>query len=262
MLSIKKISFFAVSAVIISLVICLSGYAQQIKDTNKQQLSPVLNIYNWEDYLAPSLLSDFEQRFGVKINLQTFEDEDEIASSLQSESGKFDLIILSDSLLGDMLSSGLLAQINLENVPNFKNIEKRFTNLETDPQNKYSVPYLWGTTGIVYNTQIITDKVDSWSALWNPAYQGNIGMLNNAVEVVACALKYLGYSLRNASDSQLKEAGNKLMEQRPLVRGYKDPITLTEELTSGNLWLALLYSGDAKKAMFKNKALKYIIPKE
>lgn len=259
---VKKISLFAIGAFIVSLVIYLSGYARETNASQKQQLSPVLNIYNWEDYLAPSVLSDFEQRFGVKINLQTFEDEDEILSSLQSESGKFDLIILSDRLVGDMLDSGLFAEINLKNIPNFKNIEQRFTNLETDPENQYSVPYLWGTTGIVYNTQVITDTLDSWSVLWNPAYRGNIGMLNSAVEVVACALKYLGYSLRNVSDSQLQEASSKLIEQRPLVRGYKDPMSLTKELISGNLWLALLYSGDAKKAMFQNKTLRYIIPKE
>ena len=116
---VKKIFLFAIGVFIISLVIYLSGYARETKASQEQQLSPVLNIYNWEDYLAPSLLSDFEQRFGVKINLQTFEDEDEILSSLQSEPGKFDLIILSNRLVGDMLDSGLFAEINLENIPNF-----------------------------------------------------------------------------------------------------------------------------------------------
>ncbi len=260
----RRVIFVSLVILIASISVYSQCYAQEKESTkvSKKLKPPVLNFYNWEDYIAPSVLEGFEKEFGVKVNLQTFEDEEEMFSSVQSNPAKYDLIIATDGLVNEMKKARLLAPIDLENISNFKHIEPRFISLETDPHKKYSVPYLWGTTGIAYNADFIKEEVNSWAILWDAKYKGNISMLNSPYEVIGAALKYLGYSLNTTNPSQLQEAREKLLEQKPLIRGYDDPITVRDNLVSNKLWIAQAYSGDAMYAILKNKSINYIIPKE
>ncbi len=226
-----------------------------------KKLSPVLNVYNWEDYLAPDTIQNFENRFGVKINLETFKDEEELVSALQSNPADFDVIIVSDALK-DLIEERLLAPINFKNIPNFKNIDPKFINLYYDPGNRYSVPYLWGTTGIAYNTKYVQEKVDSWSVLWNPEYKGKISMLDTPYEVIFVALKYLGYSLNTFNLSYFEEAGKKIIEQKPLLSGYEDIESIKNDLIAEKIWIAHIYSGEAMYAANENDSIRYVIPKE
>lgn len=229
---------------------------------SEKTLSKVLNVYNWEDYFGPTTLSDFEKKFGVKVNLETFEDEEEMVSCLQSHPEKYDIIIASGAEIRELVKMRLLVEIDIENIPNLKNIEPKFRNPHYDPGHRHSVPYLWGTTGIVVNRTLIKDKEDSWSILWNSKYKGKIAMLNNPEEVIGAALKYLRYSVNTNDPSKLDEARKKLFDQSPLVAGYLDCITLREKLISNELWAAQIYSGEGMFAVDKNEALEYIIPKE
>ena len=252
---------------IIIVLVLLFGYIGYIRITKKpkvpeKKLSAVLNIYNWEDYFGETTLEDFEKEFGVKVNFETYEDEEIMVSAVTSDPSKYDVIIASDDLIRTMGEKRLLAQIDIENIPNFKNIGDEFKNPSYDPGNKYSIPYLQWTTGIAVNRKYIEETEDSWSILWNPKYKGKIAMLNNAYEVIGAALKYLGYPLCSTDPVQLEEAKQLLLEQEPLLRGYEDTITIRDDLISEELWAAHQYGGEAAFAADENENVEYILPKE
>lgn len=242
------------------LVFSFYCYAQE-KNTG-EKLAPVLNIYNWEDYIAPAALEGFEKEFGVKVNLETFKDEEEMIASIQSNPGKYDVVIAANNLVRTMIESRLLEPIDLGNISNFKNIDSRFMNLDYDPGNKYSIPYMWGTTGIAYNTKYIKEDVVSWAVFWDAKYKGKMSLLVNPYDVFPLGLKYMGYSLNSVDPVQLEAAGEKLKEGKPLLCGYEDTLMIRDNLVSGKLWIGHIYSGDAISACDKNSDIKYIIPKE
>ncbi len=228
----------------------------------KNKPSKSLNVYNWEDYFGTTTLEDFEKKFGVKVHLETFEDEEEMISELQSHPEKHDVVITSDDTVRELIEMRLLAEIDLDNTANIKNIDNKFKNPLYDPGNRHSVPYLWGTTGIAVNRTFIKEQVDSWSVLWNPKYKGKIAMLNNPDEVVGAVLKYLGYPLNTTDPSKLEAGRQKLLEQKPLLAGYLDPIEIRDKLVSNKLWAAQIYSGEGMFSVDKNEAVEYFFPKE
>ena len=230
---------------------------------DEKKLSPVLNVYNWEDYLGPpEIVTEFEQRFGVKVNLQTFDDEDVMVSGVQSHPDQYDLIITSGRLIAELVEMRLLAALNLANIPNIANIGHTFRNPDYDPGNRFSVPYLWGTTALAVNHAHVPKDERSWAVLWNPAYKGKIAMLPSPPETVAAALKLLGYSLNSTDPKELKLAKQKLLEQRPLLAGYVETIQTRDKLISGELWAAQVYVGEGLVAANKNPDVEYLIPSE
>ena len=172
------------------------------------------------------------------------------------------MIIASGALIQEMGELKLLAPLDHENMPNIRNIGSRFINPWYDPGNRYSVPYLWGTTGLLINTKYVPEDTYSWSALWNKSYAGKIGMLNNKEEVIAASLKRLGYSLNTGEPDKLEQAKASMLEQKPLIRGYEDPIIIRDAMINEELWLAQEYSGEAVFATSSNADLKYVIPEE
>ncbi len=244
------------------LVVLFTFFVNNKAAGSEKKLSKVLNVYNWEDYFGETTLSDFEKKFGVKVNLETFSDEEELIASLRSNPGKYDVIITSGDNIRECKEMRLLTEIDLKNIPNLKNIDPKFRNPAYDPGHRYSVPYLWGTTGMVVNRTFIKDDGDSWSILWNPKYEGKIAMLNSPDEVMVAALKYLGYPLNTRDPSKLEKARQKLLEQNPLITGYLDAIFIRDKTISNEIWAAQVYSGEGMFAADKNEALEYIIPKE
>ena len=228
----------------------------------EKESSKVLNVYNWEDYFGETTLSDFEKTFGVKVNLETFEDEEELSSNLLSYPTKYDVIVTSGAQIRDFIQVGRLAEINVASIPNLKHIDPRFRNPTYDPGHKHSVPYLWGTTGVAVNRKFVKGDENTWSILWNPKYEGKIAMLNNPEEVIGAALKYLGYSLNTRDPFKLHEAKEKLIEQNRLITGYLDVMTIQKKLVSNELWAAQIYSGEGVSASDKNEDLEYIIPEQ
>ena len=257
-----------IAGVVLLLVLAgVIGYFQLTKapkepEPPKKELSAVLNVYNWEDYFGTSTIEDFEKDFGVKVNLQTYGSEDTMLSTIQSDPTKYDVIIASDILVKEMISMKLLAQIDMENIPNFKNIGNDFKDPFYDPGNKHSIPYMWGTSGLTINHKYIEETEPSWSILWNPKYKGKISMLNNMQDVIGAALKYLGYSANSVNPAELEKAKEALLRQKPLLRGYENTLAIRDDLISEKLWASHSYSGEGSFAADKNENLEYIIPKE
>lgn len=247
--------FFLISA----LLGCAKEKPISKKTVDKEK---VLNIYIWEDYLGDTTVEDFEKEFNVKVTLETFNDEEMMLSEIQSYPDKHDLVVASDSLVGQMIESKLLYKINKKNVPNIKNVGSDFVNPFYDPKSEYSVPYMFGTTGFVINTKYIPADTKSWGVLWDERYKGKIGMLNNRSEVIFAALKYLGYSLRTTDKDELAEAESLLIKQKPLLSGYEDTGTTKNKLVDEEIYVAQQYSGDGIESMAANENLLYVIPEE
>ena len=237
----------------------------------KAQLAEKLYVYNWSYYVAEDTIPNFEKEFGVKVVYDNYSSNEELLAKLQAGATGYDLIFPSDYMVGIMRSEGLLEELDsrfdefeekqMSNIPNFENIEKRFTKLPFDPENKYSIPYLWGTTGIGFNTEKVDDQVDTWSILWNEKYKGRISMLDDVRGLANAALKLLGYGINTTDPKEIEAAKQQLIKQKPLVKFYSSD-TYIDFLKSGDIWLCQGYSGDVFQVMKENKSVKYAIPRE
>ncbi|NLY67661.1 MAG: spermidine/putrescine ABC transporter substrate-binding protein [Tissierellia bacterium] len=223
---------------------------------------PTLNIYNYGDYIAPEVIKDFEEEFNVKVNYNTFATNEDMYVSIKKGGTSYDLVFPSDYMVERMIEEGLLAEINKENIPNMQYIGEEFLGLEFDPENKYSVPYMWGTLGIIYNKTMVDDVVDSWDILWNEKYAGQILMLDSQRDSIGVALKKLGYSMNTRDLNELEEAKNELIKQKPLVYAYVGD-DVRQLMVAEEAALAVVWSGDAiPMVTWENENLEYVYPKE
>ena len=220
-----------------------------------------LNIYNWGDYIDPQVIEEFENEFEIDINYEEFATNEEMLAKIQAGGTAYDVIFPSDYMIESMIKRDLLHPIDFTQMENFDNIGEQFKNLPYDSQQQYSVPYLWGTMGIVYNTTMVDEEVDSWDILWDPAYQGEIIMIDSPRDTIGITLKKLGYSLNSTDPMELEEAKQELMRQKELVRSYEVD-TYKGQMIAGEAALALAWSGDAMLIMSENEDLAYAIPSE
>ena len=220
-----------------------------------------LFIYNWPYYVSDNTVPNFEKEFKVKVTYDNYSSNEEMQAKIQAGASSYDLIFPSDFMVNTMSKQNLLEELNMKNIPNFKNIDERFKNLEFDHDNQYSIPYFWGTTGIGYNSDKVKDKVDSWAILWDEKYKGRISMLDDIRGLFNPALKLLNCSINTTEPKKIGEAKQMLLEQKPLVKAYTAD-TYVDFLKSGDIWLSQGYSGDVYQASKVNKMIKYVVPKE
>lgn len=173
----------------------------------------------------------------------------------------YDVAFPSDYMVEKMIKDDLLIPLDYDLIPNFQYIDERYKNLPYDPENSYTVPYFWGTVGILYDQSVIKEPVDSWSVLWDDAYKGNVFMYDSQRDSLMVALKLLGYSMNTHDIEELEEAKQLLIDQRPLVYAYVTDQVI-DNMIAGNAALAVVYSGDATYIMDENENMNYVIPKE
>jgi spermidine/putrescine transport system substrate-binding protein len=246
--------------VLISIVILLSVLWQP-----RKKLSSELNIYNWEDYLSPEIIAGFEKDFGVKINMYFYIDEFDMLNELNNnpETDKYDLIVAGDSIIEEITNAGLITPIDVKNIPNIKNIDKKFINNRFNVKEFYTIPYAWGTTGMMINTKYVPDNTDSWSVFWDEKYKGKTCWLNDPAEVIGATAKYLNFSLVPQSMEQMEEVKKHLLNQRKNFSGnFCEDVDSAEDLVSEKLWVAQMWNGLAASTIEENPNLKYILPTE
>ena len=220
----------------------------------------VLNVYNWGEYIDTDLLDRFEQETGIKVIYNTFDSNENLYSRIQTTS--YDVIIPSDYAISRFIDEDMLRPLNFDNIPNMKYIDEKYTHLDFDPEQKYSVPYTWGVVGIVYNTKYV-DEADtgSWDLLWNPKYANRTAMFNNSRDALGIALMYLGYSLNTTDKDELREAADLIIAGKPVYQGiWMDQIL--EKLPSEEIVAAPYYNGDAVTMIDENPDLAFYVPKE
>lgn len=223
--------------------------------------TPHVNFYNWGDYIDKDILKEFEIETGIKVNYDTFATNEDLYVRMMQGTTDFDLIVPSDYMIERMIDENMLDKLELSNIPNMKNIDGQFLNLDYDPLGEYSVPYMWGTVGIIYNERMIDEKIDSWEILWDSRYKDEIIMLNSQRDTFAVALLKLGYSMNTRNYDELVEAKEELIRQKELVYAYQGD-EVKDTMISGDAAMAVVWSGDAVAMIEENEDLRYIIPKE
>lgn len=221
-------------------------------------------IYNWGEYIDPETLTMFEKETGIKVIYDEYDTNEDMYPKVAAGSSAYDVICPSDYMIQKMIQNDLLQEINFDNIPNAKeNIEEQYyvQSRDFDPENKYSVPYCWGTVGILYNKTMVDDPVDSWSILWDEKYADNILMQNSVRDAMMVALKLKGYSMNTLDKTELTAAKNALIEQKPLVQAYVID-QVRDKMIGGEAALGVIYSGEAIYTQRENADLEYVIPKE
>ena len=209
--------------------------------------------------MPQSVLDAFTAEYGVKIKYLVYESQEEAIANI--EAGQiYDVAVMESRFIPQLAQKDLLAELHHDHLSNLKNISASFRELAYDPDNKYSVPYQWGTTGILYNKKELGTLEPSWEPMWDPATKGKIGMLNDERETPGAALYKLGYSVNTKDQEQLDEAEAELIKQKPLLRGYFDSTQNRPLVINGDLLLGHVFSGDAFLAMSSHDDLDYIIP--
>ena len=228
-----------------------------------------LYVYNWGEYIADGtegsedVIKIFEELTGIDVEYTTFDTNEALYSKLQSGSAYYDVIIPSDYMISRMIDKDMLEKLDFSNIPNFeKYVSDTFkSDVEFDPTLEYSVPYTWGTVGIIYNTKYVTKTVDSWDILWDEDYAGKILMFDNSRDAFAIALEKLGYSVNTENEEEINEAAELLKEQKPLVQAYvMDQIF--DKMEEENAWVAPYYAGDFITMHEQNENLAFCFPKE
>lgn len=246
----KKIALLLLSAVL--LVSVFAGCGGSTGENG------VVNVYNWGEYIDLDLLKEFENETGIKVNYNTYESNEQMYSVLRQGGVNYDVVIPSDYMISRMIDEDMLEPLNFDNIPNFALVEDNLKNPVYDPGNIYSVPYTWGTVGIIYDPNKV-GEVTGWDALFDEANAGQVLMFDNSRDAMGIALMYLGYSINTTDLDELNEAGRLLQKQKPILQGYvMDQIF--DKLESGEAAIGPYYAGDYLIMLENNPDLKFCVP--
>lgn len=222
----------------------------------------VVNLFNWYDYMDPAVLDLFTEETGIKVNCMYFTENEDMMIALRTSPGSYDVVVPSDYCVERMIKEGLIQEINFENVPNFTYIREDLRNADYDPEGKFTVPFMWGTLGILFDTnKVSAEDASSWKILWDEQYADQIFMMLSLRDAMLIGLKLNGYSANSTDIKELNAAKNSLLEQKPLVKAYYVDET-KDAMIKGEAALAVVYSGDALYAMDGNEDLDYVVPVE
>lgn len=223
----------------------------------------VVNVCSWGEYIDESLIDEFEKETGIKVNYQTLPSNEELYSTLKTGGANYDVIVPSDYMISQLIEEGMLAELNYDNIPNFSLIGDSFKNLTYDPENKYTVPYSWGTLGIIYNKTMVDAPITSWNAMFDPNYADQVLMINNSRDALGIALMDLGYSVNTDKEEELRAAYDRLAaaKQAGVYQGFFMDETF-DKMESGEAVISAYYAGDYLTMRQNNPDLEFVIPEE
>ena len=259
--------FFSVvfSLIILTLTV-VPCFAGEKKDYSHLE-GTILNVYNWGEYISDGsegsldVNKEFEKRYGITVNYSNYESNENMYNKLQSGGANYDVIIPSDYMIAKLIEEDMLAELDFSNIPNYKYVLEKYRGLYYDPDDKYTVPYTVGMVGLIYNTKIVKEAPDSWGALWDERYAGEILMFNNPRDAFGVAQCYLGQSINTESVEDWDKAIKALKEQNHLVSSYvMDEVF--NKMENGEAALAPYYAGDFLTMYDVNPDLAFVYPKE
>jgi spermidine/putrescine transport system permease protein len=246
-------------AVVTAVLLAIGAFA--IGGTAGRASGRELNVYIWAEYLPASAVAEFERRYGVHVNVELYDSNEALQAKLQTGVARYDIVVPSDYMVQILARQDLLQRLDRDRLTNYTNLSSRFLGLSYDPENAYSVPYCWGTTGLAFRVDRTGRELDSWLDLWEPALADRIGMLNDVREVFSAALKSRGHSLNSTDPDEIAAAARHLAQQKGLVRTY-DSDAFADNLLTGEVWASQSYSGQIARAAAENPNIHYVIPKE
>ena len=257
----KKIVSLILSVFVIVSLLCSVGCGKKYDAT--------IIVYNWGGPYMSEGSNDtvdinelFEERYNVKVKYRTYDSNESMYAKIKNGGADYDIIIPSDYMVARLISEGLVEKLDFSNIPLFEtNVMESFKNPDYDPTNEYSVPYSWGTVGIIYNKEVVKDEVKSWDILWDEKYKDNVLMFNNSRDAFMVSQMLLGYSQNTTDKTEIKAAADKLSEQKSVVQGYyMDEIY--DKMINEDAAIATYYAGDALVMMEENENLAFAYPEE
>ena len=254
----KLVSLTAAFALSAGLLAGCSGTASEPGSEDR-----VVNGCSWGEYIDESLIGEFEEQTGIRVNYQTVPSNEELYSILSMGGANYDVIVPSDYMISQLIEEDMLAELNYDNIPNFSKIDDRFKNLAYDPENKYTVPYAWGTLGIIYNTSKVDGEITSWDAMFDTQYADQVLMINNSRDALGIALLDLGYSVNTDSEEELQAAYQRLADAKEA--GVYQAFVMDEvfdKMEAGEAAIATYYAGDYLSMLENNPDLAYVVPEE
>lgn len=240
-----------------------SDLQNQDQEQNEDESENKVYVYNWGEYIDTEVIDLFEKETGIKVVYNEFEQNEDMYPIVKTGAVKYDVVCPSDYMIQKMIQEDMLEKLNYDNIPNLCNIDETYLKSaeEFDPGNQYSVPYCWGTVGILYNKTMVDEPVDSWKILFDEKYKGNILMIDSVRDAFMIALNYLGYDSNSTTESELDEARDLLKSQYDLVQAYVID-QVRDKMISEDAALGVIYSGEAIYTKRENENLEYVVPKE
>lgn len=247
---------------IVAIICILLVGVRQLEHSSGMAGAKVVNIYNWGDYIDPALITKFEKETGYKVNYDTFDSNEAMFTKIQQGGTPYDISIPSEYMIQKMIDEKLLIKLDHRRLKGMDNIGADFLNRTFDKGNQYSVPYFWGTLGIVYNDKFVKgDSIKYWNDLWKEEFKDNIMLIDGAREVIGLGLNSYGYSLNSKNEQQLADAFNKLKELTPNIKAIvADEIKMY--MANEESAIAVTFSGEAADMIAENEHLHYVIPSE
>jgi len=227
------------------------------KDSSKK-----ISFFNYGENIDEETVNEFEKKYGIKVNVETFDDMETMYQKISQGGVNYDVILVSDVLMPRMIKNKFVQELNKDNIPNISQMDEDYLNLEIDPGNKYSVPYMFGTVGLIYNKDVVKEEVDSFDILWDEKYKDKIFMFDTYRDTIGVALKKLGYSLNSTDPKEIKEAKELLLNQRKLVNPIYGVDNGTVMIPAGESDINMIWSGEGLNLQAEYPNLVYVVPKE
>ena len=250
----KKVAAGGLACVLLAVLIFTGSAARSDR---------VVNVCSWGEYIDEDLITQFEEETGIRVNYQTAESNEALYSLIKMGGADFDVIVPSDYMIGRLIEEGMLAELDYSAIPNYALIDDQYKGLSYDPENKYTVPYTWGTVGIIYNTTMVSEPITSWSAMFDEQYAGQVLMINNSRDALMAALCCLGYDINTTDEGQLEEAFQLIYDAKE--KGVYQAFVMDEifgKMEGGNAAIAMYYAGDYLTMLDNNEDLAYVVPEE
>ena len=270
---IRRATAWGISAALLTDVLALHRKAFAAERPSPEVLEKIkkeggeLAVYNWEEYIHPDTIPNFEEEFGVKVIFDTYPGNEHLLAKLQAGGARYDVVFPTHNFVPIHIGQGLLEPLDLENIPDLNNSMPRFLDTSIDPGNKYSVPYLWGMTALAHNTKYTKGdpNLGSWALMFESGperYSGNLAFTDEREEVIATALAYLGYSVNSRNKKELLEAGELLIKTKPHVKAFYPGADETKALITEDIIVGHAWNGEVVKANRKNSNVEWLLPKE
>ncbi|OBB85276.1 ABC transporter substrate-binding protein [Mycolicibacterium peregrinum] len=254
----------ACSAVLVLAVSALSacGGGGTATDINNAAATDKLNVYAWDGEVPESVVEAFEKETGVDVTIDTFDSNETMISKLAAGASGYDIVQPSQYAVQQLVGQNLIQELNHGKIDGLNNLGEKWRNTDFDPDNRHSIPWVWGTTGIGYNDQCVKQAPSSWKALWDPQYKGKMYMLDNMLAAYIAALQINGYAASSTDQAEINKATESLVEQKPLLAGY-NATNYTDLLDTGQACIAQAWSGTTMaKVLDSNPNVHYVLPEE
>lgn len=244
---------------IIAIILILWGISSKLEADSTQGTTDKLVIYNWGDYIDPELLEEFTAETGIQVDYQTFDSNESMYTKIKQGGTTYDLTIPSEYMISKMTEENMLIKLDKSKIEGLENIDPQFMGLSFDKNNDYSIPYFWGTLGIVYNETMVENPPQEWEDLWSEEYRDNIMLIDGVREVMGFGLQSLGHSLNSKDPAEIEKAAEHLYNLTPNVKAI-----VADEIKGYMIQdaaaIAVSFSGEASEMLDGNENLRYVVP--